>query len=637
MMMVLTITISAKKEKRDLLVKSVEGKDISALIDFDKNWIKFPDYKNRSEWNKIPEFQRKKYIKRGEKFLNYNWPAIPATTYQDFIRTGSREVMQRPYGERVKALETLVLAELMEGKGRFIDQIINGVWVVCEQTYWGLSAHLTMQKGGAGVPNVEDPTIDLGVGKLATDLAWTYYFFKDEFDKFNPLVSKRIVREIKHKVLVPFLTREDFWWQGFRTSFVNNWNPWCNYNVLNCAMLIEEDKETISKIVKKTMQSVDFFINYYHNDGGCEEGPSYWGHAGGKLFSYLQLLNEVTEGGVNLFDNQLVENIGNYIYKAYISDKYFINFADASFKIVPDARIVYSYGKLTGDKTMQQFGAYIAQKNSYDKKVHISKIEKSLRNLFITPELMNSEAKEPLLSNFWLPGTELAGARDKANSTKGFYFAAKGGYNQESHNHNDVGSFVLYYDGKPCFVDAGVGTYTQKTFSSRRYEIWTMQSQYHNLPVVNGVQQKNGHKFKAANCKFKNSSSKAFFSLELKNAYPESAGINSWQRSYMLRKGKKFVINDNFNLKLNNGENKLMFLTNSDVDLKKGYLVISIDEKTRVKMKYNSRILTPKVENIAMKDKKLIRSWPQGLKRIVFSMNGKLKKGKLNFEILPIK
>ena len=74
----------------------------------------------------------------------------------------------------------------------------------------------------------------------------------------------------------------------------------------------------------------------------------------------------------------------------------------------------------------------------------------------------------------------------------GFFVATKGGYNNESHNHNDVGSFSLYLNTMPVFIDAGVGTYTRRTFSSERYSIWTMQSNYHNLPLINGVAQRFG-------------------------------------------------------------------------------------------------------------------------------------------------
>lgn len=80
-------------------------------------------------------------------------------------------------------------------------------------------------------------------------------------------------------------------------------------------------------------------------------------------------------------------------------------------------------------------------------------------------------------------------ARMEDGSDKGLYLSAKGGNNGESHNHNDVGSFVLYCDGKPVVIDIGTGVYEKKTFSPQRYEIPQMQSLYHNLPIIGGEGQ----------------------------------------------------------------------------------------------------------------------------------------------------
>ena len=124
----------------------------------------------------------------------------------------------------------------------------------------------------------------------------------------------------------------------------------------------------------------------------------------------------------------------------------------------------------------------------------------------------------------------------------GFFFGAKGGFNAESHNHNDVGSCVMYYDGKPCLIDLGREEYNAKTFSSRRYEIWTMQSGYHNLPVINGTDQKDGSKFKAKNSTFAANAKSATFSTDIAGAYPEEAQVKSWIRSYTLNRGKSFLI-----------------------------------------------------------------------------------------------
>jgi hypothetical protein len=294
----------------NLLCNSSDKESLSKILLNDKSWISYPNYKNREAWEAIPANLRKKYIAEAEAYLNFQWPTIPATAYLDFVRTGSRQVMEKPFSQKIKALETLVKGELLEGKGRFLDDIINGVFAFCEQTYWGNSAHLTIQKKGAGLPDVNDPTIDLSTGRVATNLAWTWHFFKEEFDSVNPLIAERIEYEIRKKVLDPFYSRDDFWWMAFKTNFVNNWNPWCNYNVLNCILLMENDADKKLAGVYKTMQSVDQFINYYKADGACEEGPAYWSHAGGKLFDYLELLNQASDNKLTIYEHPLIRNIG---------------------------------------------------------------------------------------------------------------------------------------------------------------------------------------------------------------------------------------------------------------------------------------------------------------------------------------
>ncbi|HAT93972.1 MAG TPA: heparinase, partial [Sphingobacterium sp.] len=113
-----------------------------------------------------------------------------------------------------------------------------------------------------------------------------------------------------------------------------------------------------------------------------------------------------------------------------------------------------------------------------------------------------------------------------------FFFAAKGGFNNESHNHNDVGSFILYQDQQPLFIDAGVGTYTKKTFSDDRYSIWTMQSAYHNVPMINGADQSFGKEYKAEHVAFLPAQNR--FQLDIGKAYPKSANVEHWNRSYTL-------------------------------------------------------------------------------------------------------
>ena len=92
---------------------------------------------------------------------------------------------------------------------------------------------------------------------------------------------------------------------------------------------MEDNQEKKLFGVQKVIRSLDVFLNQYPADGGCDEGPSYWGRAGASLYQNLDLLKLATNGQFNVFNNQLIKNMGTYIYKAYINYPYFINFADA--------------------------------------------------------------------------------------------------------------------------------------------------------------------------------------------------------------------------------------------------------------------------------------------------------------------
>jgi hypothetical protein len=632
-MLALVVWTTSAHEKRNYLTQTYSRRAINTSLVNDDSWIPYPAYENRDAWEAVPEGIRKKAIETGEKYIGYQWQPVLATTYLEFTRTGNRAVVDNAISTRLEVIRSLVKAELMEGKGRFLDDMMNGVFSFCEQTYWGMSATFYMYKTGfkghdkpnTVLPDLDDPIVDLSAGDTAADLAWIWYFFHREFDRVSPVISKRLKDELQKKILDPFYERYDFWWiTGWDEGNVNNWNPWCNYNMLTSILLIEDDPEKKEDAIYKTMESVDLFINSYPNDGACNEGPSYWGVAGGKMFDYLNLLKTCTNGKIDIFNHELVKNMGRYIARAYVSNgNYYINFADAPFLINQDGGKIYRYGESIGDPMLTGFGAFLLDRSGFNENGMVGKIGETLENLFNLEGWELHQKKEPLLSDFYFPDLDVALAREKANSSDGFYFAAKGGNNGEGHNHNDVGSFMLYYQGNPVLIDVGVGTYTRKTFSPQRYEIWTMQFNYHNLPVVNGFGQSPGGKFKARNSQYSAGKNKVSFSTDIALAYPSEAGISRWIRSYTLERGKKFVISDDFRLTENNGNNRVHFMTCVLCQvIRPGIIQFSGSDFT-LQMKYNPDQMAVDIEKINLDDKRLQSIFGDHLSRVVFVLKGK--------------
>ncbi|MFZ4725584.1 MAG: heparinase II/III domain-containing protein, partial [Paludibacter sp.] len=213
--------------------------------------------------------------------------------------------------------------------------------------------------------------------------------------------------------------------------------------------------------------------------------------------------------------------------------------------------------------------------------------------------------------------------------------AAKGGNNDESHNHNDIGNFVVYFNGMPVLIDIGRGTYTAKTFSKQRYAIWSNTSDYHNLPTINGKQQLPGATFKATNVNYSKRKNSSQFSLDIAKAYPEDAGLKSWQRTVKLLRGNEVQLTDNVLFTKFESVSQ-HFMTCFPVEIgKKGEVIIHARGKD-FQIVYETQMLHATVEKVEMnspEDKGVIASWGSDIYRINFSYKYNSLKSETMYQI----
>jgi len=587
-------------------------------------WHPCPTWDEREAWDGLPQEVRNDLIANGEKYLGYDWPALPATLFLEFARNGNRSRYEHEHFARRRALTNLVVAECVEGERRFLDDIVNGIWAICEESFWGVPAHVGAQEAGSGLPDTAEPIVALFVAETSESLAWTSYLLGEQLDQVSPLVRPRIAMEIDHRVLTPCLER-DFGWMGFRGGRVNNWNPWCNSNWLASALLIETDASRRAAALAKIARSLDHFFDAYEDDGGCDEGPGYWGRAGASLFDCLELFYSASNGAISVYDQPLVKEIGRYIYRVHIADRYFVNFADASARVgIPDS-LVYWYGRRIGDDRLAGFGAYAFVQSggidsAFDGGVGYS-MGRVLPEVFGVREIAAAEAKPPLVRDVWLDGIQVMTARDREGSTKGLYLAAKGGHNAESHNHNDVGNFIVYKDGRPAIIDIGVETYSRKTFSSQRYEIWTMQSAYHSLPTIDGVMQAPGERFAARNVSYTMDDQHAELQLDIAGAYPAEVNLKSWGRTIRLNRGSDITVTDTYAISKRVRDIMLSLMTPCQVKKEKaGRLLLEFVDggkpRPAVRVLYEKDKLRVKLETITVEDRRLRGVWPEKITRI---------------------
>lgn len=631
--------------------------------------LPYPAIDDRAAWEAVPDALARAARQAGEALDGTDYPPLPATLFLEFSREGNRERYETLSFARRATLEALVLAECVANRGRYLDAIADGIWAICEESFWGVPAHMYLQKAGSTLPDPNEPVVDLFCAETANMLSWVHRLLGKRLDAVSPMLRTRIEREVNRRMLAPMMERDDFWWMGFHLppgrERVNNWNPWIASNWLSCILLLERQPEARAAAIAKLMRMVDHFVDTYPSDGGCDEGPAYWGHAGASLFDVLELLHWASSGEIDLFSQPLIRNIGQYIYRAHIADDYYINFADAPALIQPDPALVGAFGVAINDAEMIEFGRWLDARHGLShfagevpgKKRQVSFLRRPLRQLFGSlsgvaaaasatgtvierVKAPDSNAIPPLPREVFLDQIEVLVARDRHGSPDGWFMSAKGGHNAESHNHNDVGGFVIYRDGRPLIVDAGVETYTAKTFSQSRYEIWTMQSAYHALlPQVSGVQQAAGRSFAASDVTATIEEESASLELEIAGAYPEEAGIRSWNRRITLERGSGVIVKDRYELDREGHAIIFSVLTPAEVVPADGAIRFLPREflpdrrSAEGVLEFDASLLEPTLEVIQITDTRMGGTWGGSLNRVVLHAGSVPGTGSFTFRI----
>ncbi|MCP9032888.1 hypothetical protein, partial [Klebsiella sp. SWET4] len=340
---------------------------------------------------------KKRLLKEADIALQFKWPVVPASLYLDYQKTGARYNYEEKNSERRRVLSQLAIGELIERKGKYLPQIIDGLWIIMEESTWVLPAHIVLQKKKGFLPDPNETVIDLGAANTAVLVATVELMFRDALMKESPFIVDRIHAELKRRIFDPYLQHNDFWWMGLQQQPVNNWNVWINTNVLQTLFFTQyADNEQAAEIIGKILRSTDCFINQYPDDGGCDEGSSYWSEAGGKLIRMLHLLKSFGVGTFGLPENSVVHKMGTYIYKVHIANNYFVNFADAFAKTVPNPESVYRYGEFFNDNALKEFGAYLFSLQKEN--IRNSSLVDFLEMASIYRELCDTTAKAPMPS-----------------------------------------------------------------------------------------------------------------------------------------------------------------------------------------------------------------------------------------------
>ena len=498
----------------------------------------FPDAEDRAAWEGLPQADRAALAALSESYRAVEYPLLTAREYMAFARSGDRTAWEGPYFLRRRKLIAALMGVCIAGAKADLDALVDGIWLVCEETSWVISAHNGGEHAGVEptpprpLPDVASPYVDLFSAQTAMILSLACALAGDRLDGVSPLIRPRVRREIEARVLTPFERRDDFWWMGMIRRDLCNWTPWIVSNVMLSACAQIADPDRLCSLLERGCLMLDRYLAVIPPDGSCDEGPGYWSMAGGALLDCLELLERVTHGHMRFWEDEKLRALLRFPLNAWLGGEWFVNFADCDARCdLPGERLLCAGEKL-GDPALSALGARFMGSPG-DAIADTPQLWRLLNRLFAQKSATSPTANPP--EDVWLADLELRVVR-----RGGVALVCKGGVNEGSHNHNDCGGFMLYVDGEPQIVDAGNMTYSGKTFSDQRYTLWNIRSMYHNVPMIGDFEQAAGRRYRARDV----SRTDGALTLDIARAYPDKAGAQALRRSFALSENGEATLAD---------------------------------------------------------------------------------------------
>ncbi|MFJ5265574.1 heparinase II/III family protein [Streptomyces sp. NPDC088387] len=612
-------------------------------------WSPVPPLTDRRRWEAVDPGARDSILETARASLGLPWPDLPASSFARFARDGDRWGHQEPVFARRARLGHAVLATALSfgttGTDAFIDDVMDGVWALCEETTWCWPAHdfrvLGPERGLLADP--DHPTLDLGASGTAVLLALTDALIGDELDRRDPLVRRRLRQAVSTRVLTPYLQRNEWGWYDGSTAKLNNWNPWIHSELLLTTALTEESDDRRTALVCRILQGLENYLRAHPRDGGCDEGPHYWWRAGASLFECLETITSLLDADQGVFDHPLVQAMARYAVNTWIGGGWAVNFADGPARPRETApALLHRYGHRTGQPTVSAHaralrehagGAVWQPSGPFD-------LRRALDTLLDREWRATPPAAFPLPSRIWMPDTQVWVSRTQSGSGRGLLVAAKGGHNDESHNHNDVGTFIVAVDSRPIIIDAGVGTYRRETFNEDRYSIWSMTSEYHNVPVVNGLGQLPGPSFRATSVTARHDAGGDELTSDIAPAYPPEADLESWFRTVRLVRGpdERVEVADLWRFRSAAGSLALHLLLGGEIAIRsEGSATVSPSAGRGLLVNWDPVAFAAEAERVPLTDPAFTRVWGTSVGRLVLTARQPLSENRHLLTARPLK
>ncbi|WP_269524553.1 heparinase II/III domain-containing protein [Coraliomargarita parva] len=446
-----------------------------------------PGIDDRAAWEDFGKRVGPELLERADAMLNEPVPDASDELFLTFSRTGTRPEYEKPFRDRRVRLRVLTLAECIRDEGKYLPAIEKTLEAILKEKTWVLPAH------DAHLDNFEGRVVDIDLGvavrgaTVATSVAWLG-------DRLSSDLRKHALAELDRRIFTPYLTKVHegprgklCWW----THAPTNWNPVCHSQVVIAAMDALTDVHRRAEIVAGAEHFVKRYYDGFPLDGYCTEGLGYWDYGFGHYVLLAETLLRVTGGEINLYEPAIIGLAAQYPKKLKMAGNVYPSFADCPrypkpFPWITDI-IQYRYeGKIRDSNRRLIDSAFEQPAGGTLSEISVAAFP--LTEFGDRPDAISVQKEESLLRT-WFPSGGVFICRSVGDDPEVLEVAIKGGHNGETHNHNDVGGFVLALKGRSPIIDPGRDIYSK--FDS--YETVDLKgSQGHSVPRIAGKNQRSG-------------------------------------------------------------------------------------------------------------------------------------------------
>lgn len=447
-------------------------------------------------------------IEKADMALQEEYNALKISDYMMFLENGDRAVFEKEYFKRRNNCSYISIAYWLTGKDIYRQALIDLIFYICDEYTWCVPAHADLNK---------EPSIEKIVGMIDLFQAETGRLLTDIVamvgKKLPYYVNERIRYEIRRRIVKSVENRK-FGWQ--HKDCKNNWAAVCAGGV-GVAVLHYATEEEKEKILPLLNESMERFLSGFNDDGCCLEGYAYWNYGFGYYLIYAMAIWDYSHGKINMFNNDKVKQIALYPQRVRMGKSKIVSFSDG------------------GSEFTFSPGMFSLLRSIYGKEVLYPSLKLSTMqgNIYSVKELLwfdteYIEDEKEFLTTYFENTKWFIKQGEK------YSFAAKGGNNNEPHNHNDIGSFMIVTEDDDIpLTDLGAPIYRKETFDPLyRYTILNNSSIGHSVPIINGQCQLEGENYKAKNVK----TGTNYFELDIEDAY----------KSNIVKKiNRRFTLNEN--------------------------------------------------------------------------------------------